>query len=204
MHRVLLLAGILALPAVSAAQNQPAGGANPPEQDVWKAIAELRNEVNELKRQLDEVGGKAVDERFKAAVGALQDQINTVSHKVDAVTRRDQRDNTIPSVLSNMDRSPEFRDEMAQAVQRVLPPQRGKLRVRNTSTVDANLRVNGQSWRIPAGSNVQIDVPTGPVTTELLGLEPAKSWTIGPPNYEFVLDITPAAPAVQNVPRPIY
>jgi hypothetical protein len=189
---------ILIAPVVAVAQNQQA----PQNQ----AAADLRAQLEEINRKLDEViRDKVSEQRLTEIVEALQDQINTVSRKVDAITRADRQGNTIPSLLSNMDRNPEFRDEMAIAVQRVMPPQRGRLRVRNTSAIDAHLRVNGATWRIPAGNTVDIGVPTGAVTTELLGMEPAKSWNIGPPNYEFVLDITPSSPAVSYyMPRPVY
>jgi hypothetical protein len=56
-----------------------------------------------------------------------------------------------------------------------------------------------------------VDVPVGTLTTELVGYEAAKNWTVGPPNYHQGITITRTAgpvfvgpPVVVDVPVFLY
>ena len=59
--------------------------------------------------------------------------------------------------------------------------------------------------RVPAGETLVInDMPTGTFTTELVGWEAPRNWSIAPPTYEQTITIEPA-PAARVAPsRVVY
>ncbi|MHC4399609.1 MAG: hypothetical protein ACYTG0_08010 [Planctomycetota bacterium] len=97
--------------------------------------------------------------------------------------------------VRNLMQKEQFREDLSGAIHELIR-QRGTLRVDNKSGVSHQMRVNGRIYPIPAGRAVDIEVPVGTVTSELIGYERAKNWMVGPPNYFQSITITPtAAPA---------
>lgn len=107
---------------------------------------------------------------------------------LDAISRKDSTGNPIPSIRGNMDKSPDFRREMASAVHRTMRRQ-GTVTIHNRTASDTTMRINHTEYRIPASSSHEVKVPVGTVTTELIGWETPKNWTVGAPNYNQVINI---------------
>ncbi len=102
-------------------------------------------------------------------------------------------------LLGNMDDSPEFEQEVSEAVHRVLR-RRGTLIIENQTEVGHTVRVvnTGRSVYIPRRQvSEPIDVPVGTVTTELMGYEGPRNWNVGPPSYEQRIRITQGAASVR-------
>lgn len=89
----------------------------------------------------------------------------------------------------------EFKEAIAATA-----PRYGKLWVRNLTGSDRWIVINGRQERILAGARDDFDVPVGTVETRVPG-EPAKSWYIGLPRYEYSIDIKsrPYMPIVTRV-----
>ena len=118
----------------------------------------------------------------------LRPRMDRLDNRLSALSRIDSLGNTVPSIRNNMEASSEFRREMTEAVRSVLPPQRGKLKIKNETGSDQYLIVEGIRWRIPATPpDREIDVPVGTIATELerpgLSNEAPKKWEVGPPDY---------------------
>lgn len=111
----------------------------------------------------------------------------------------------VPNVLGNMDKSPQFRGEMKEAVRNSMD-QQGTMLVRNRTAGDKWIRIRGngvdKTVYVAGGAVVRESVPVGTLTTELLGYEGPRNWTIAPPNNAQTIDILPA-PAVVPSP-PVY
>ena len=75
--------------------------------------------------------------------------------------------------------------------------QNGTLQIHNKMGRDQQIYVNGTLYQVPAGSNTEVTVPVGTVTTQLLGYGNS-NWTVGAPDYRTSIDIVPQ----QTVFRP--
>jgi hypothetical protein len=74
----------------------------------------------------------------------------------------------------------------------------GTVYVSNEMSSEQTLKVNGAYYRIPPHTtNYRIEsVPVGTLTTELVGYESPKNWTIAAPHYQQRIKIAPdPAPA---------
>lgn len=146
-----------------------------------RVLAEQDAEIRKLK--LD----------FNRVTDSLHKQIGDQEAILRAISRQDSQGRYVPNMSANMDKSPELRQEMSDVVQRSLLHE-GTLRVQNNTSTDQYLRVNSVDWRIPAFSVINIAVPVGTVTTELVGYESPKNWTVAAPSYLQVVDIIPTRP----------
>jgi hypothetical protein len=159
-------------------------------------LAKLKQEVEELKSKVDKLQPK-VDTLTEIA--ADQDaKLGAVAKKIS----ENGTDTWIPDIRRAW-ASKEFREDMSREVRDSLQ-QQGSLQIRNKTSIDQTLLINGsQHVDIPAGeTRVVRDLPCGTVSTELLGYEAPRNWTIGPPNYEQTIDITPSSPTRVVVARP--
>jgi hypothetical protein len=82
---------------------------------------------------------------------------------------------------------------------------KGTLRILNKMPNDQRIQVNGGDYDVRAGETLVInDMPTGTFTTELVGWEAPRNWSIAPPTYEQTITIEPA-PAARVAPsRVVY
>jgi len=124
---------------------------------------------------------------------------------LDTISGTDNSGNRVLKLFPIMKQSPQFRQEVTDAVHETMR-QQGTVRVRNEMGTSNTLLVNGQRYSIPPYSTVEINVPVGTLTTELPGYESPKNWTIGPPNYTQSIDIRPKYNPVVIVepPRFVY
>lgn len=98
---------------------------------------------------------------------------------------------------------PQFREELSDAVHDVIR-RSGTLRIENRAGIDHRLLVNGREYRVPALRSIDIEVPAGTLTTELVGYEPAKNWTVAAPDYFQGITITPQATPTVYVEPPVF
>ncbi len=219
----ILLCVSLLFPAIVKAEEASPSSAKP--QEAPEAPAPQLS-VDEVARRLEEVQKQL--QALAEAVKALQQSTpapQTDQVPVDRVTREefnglaqivDEQMRALGDIatrvgqpgtdkyvvnLRGLMQVPEFRDELAGAVHNAIR-RRGMLRVENKSAVEHRLLVNGTAYRVPALRTVEVDVPAGTLTTELVGYEPPKNWNVGPPNYRQAITITPTGATPVYVGRP--
>ena len=143
--------------------------------------------------QLVENQGKIQAELLRN-IDQLTQVINDQKAIVEAITRKDSEGKPILS-LGNMD-SAEFRQEMKGAIYRSLG--QGDLVVVNKTTDRRELLVNGMRFIVEPSETKTIRVGVGKVTTELVGYEASKEWTIKEPDYKQTIHIVPTDPAASG------
>ena len=80
---------------------------------------------------------------------------------------------------------------------------KGQVLIHNRMASALLLKVNGTVHQIPAATEgYAISVPVGNLSTELIGYELPKQWTITAPNYTQVIEIKPSAAVI--VQRPFF
>lgn len=127
--------------------------------------------------------------------GTIQRQtIERQEEFIAGISSRDSLNNRVFSIMHTMRASPTFRQEMAQAVRESLPSE-GILRVENQVNAQYSLSVNGVQYRIPPLTTLDVRVPVGTVTTELVGQEAPRYLTVGAPQYLQRLLIQPNFPS---------
>ncbi len=148
---------------------------------------------------------EALFKKSDSLIQAVRDQSAQHQEILNAISGTDRSGNTVLKLLPIMKQSPQFRQEVSDAVHETMR-QQGTVRVRNEMGTSNTLLVNGQQYSIAPYSTVEISVPVGTLTTELPGYEAPKNWTIGPPNYTQSIDIRPKYNPVVVVepPRFVY
>lgn len=97
---------------------------------------------------------------------------------------------SIPDVRAIME-DPAGREALDQAVHGVMQ-RRGTLVVENRMDSGFRLLLNNQTYiDIGPRETKRIPVELGTITTELVGFESPKNWSVGPPNYEQSIVIGP-------------
>ena len=211
-----LIGGLLLLPSQAEAQAQSRGD---PYEDVMQAIERLRADLHGIvKREVETaMHGFVTEERLNAEVDRLTDFLNNRELEIrqlkqefdnstirldtqiadqrlilNAISTSDSQGNRMVAINNMMSTSPQFRQEMSGAVHDSL--QRwGTLRVRNRTGSYQLLDVNRQRLEIPPYTEMfDIRVPVGTLTTELVGQEGAKNWTVTAPDYFQEIVIEPA------------
>jgi hypothetical protein len=173
---------LLSIAASAALGQAPVQGAAANAADPAKAlearVAQLEQEVHDLRSSL--LGLQTV----------LKEKDAELHEIVQALSRRDGNRQPILALRSIMQSSDEFRREMQQAVNDSIPRE-GKLRVENQTSGVQFLSINGKTERVDALKTVEFTVPVGTLTTELIGQESSKNWTVGPPAYQQNMVIRP-------------
>jgi len=146
---------------------------------------------------------KELEAKFMKAMEALRDESERQREILDAISGTDSSGNRVLKLRPIMSRSPQFRQEMTDAVHETMR-QQGTVRIRNEMGTTSTLLVNRQQYSIAPYAILDIAVPVGTLTTELVGYEAPKNWTIGPPNYTQAIDIRPSDnPVVVVEPSPV-
>lgn len=127
---------------------------------------------------------------FEALRDRVYDQEVILANIAKRISQPNGPERYIVDIRGNL-QNPTFRNELSDAVNEVLPRQ-GTLHIRNTMDTTQTLVVNRQEYRIAPGDRLTITVPVGSVTTELVGFEAPRNWTIAPPNFEERLVIGPS------------
>lgn len=163
--------------------------------EVSAAIKNVADPLHELEAEVRRLREEVVQDK-----ALINDQIATQRRMLEAISQPDSRGNPILALSNIMRVSPDFRRELGAAVESTLP-RWGKLVIKNRMRTAQEILVDGRRMTIPAnGDPVVVDVPAGSATTELIGYEAEKTWTIAPPSYEQTIVIAPAEPQVNILP----
>ncbi len=150
-------------------------------------LARVEAELKDTSEQLVKVKGE-----LKANIDVVAEQ----SVVQGQIARRDRDGNHILAIDKMRKDSKEFQNEFTGAVRESFAPvqQQGLLHVTNLMGYAIYLKVEGLYYWIQPYTNVDIVVPLGMVTTELVGYESPKNWWIGAPDYTRRIVINPVAP----------
>ena len=222
-----LVCGLLLVPRGAEAQAPSADNTN---SEVMQAIQQLRADLTAaFKREVDAaVQGLVTEERFDAVAGDLKHDIDGNAQGLgqlkqdfeknkedvaglieeqrrilDAISTSDGQGNRMLAMNNMMSSSPQFRQEMSSAVHQSIRRE-GTLRVRNRTGSYQLLDVNRQRLEIPPYTEIfDIRVPVGTLTTELVGQERTKNWTVTAPDYFQEIVIEPSSPSRWYVGSPL-
>jgi TolA-binding protein len=126
-----------------------------------------------------------------------QDQLTQQQQILDQITRSDSAGNRLLNLAGMMDKNPEYRSEVRDAVFN----RRGVLRVTNRMATDQRISVyHGGAWRdygVAPGETEVIEVEAGTVSTRLPS-QPIVNWTVAGPDYRQSIEIAP-----EVVPQPM-
>jgi hypothetical protein len=148
---------------------------------VAPLIPEVQNNRTELEALKKNV------QKLREDLDALSEVVGNQDAKLEAVAVK-AGETWVPDIGSAWQR-PEFRDDMQQVVRDSIPRE-GTLRIVNDTDVEQVLRVNGMPVKIPRYDYRDRQVRVGPLSTQLVGQEPVKAWTISPPDYYLEIRIT--------------
>ena len=224
---VLTFAGVVvSLVSVVAAQPTTSGGN---EADVLHAIQQLRADLPGLvKREVDASMRNFVTEyRFDTEVRQLRallaareielrdlkadyesnkqlinSQLADQRRILEAISTTDTYGTRTLALNNMMSSSSQFRGEMRQAVNASIHP-RGTLHVSNHMKTDQKLTVNGRDYWLAPDQSISVPVDVGTVTTELVGVEAPKNWTVCAPTYHQDVIIGPRPPGRVVVNSPV-
>jgi hypothetical protein len=179
---------IMAQPSILAAE-KPAAGDEPVTKGEFNAsIGRLTTAIEKL--QTDLTGKHPITrEEFNALRDIVMENETILRKEVGQAYAGGAKPVYGPNLRTLMD-NPDGRKTLAGAVNDSMP-RTGTLHVRNRMASSQVLRVNGNSYQIAALSSLDVSVPTGTVTTELVGYEAPKLAAITPPTYEQEVVIAP-------------
>ena len=169
------------------------------------AVAELTQAVNHLAAVVETLRDESVhkgefedlqnrvavlEDKLEINLKMLTDQSARQRQILNQISRSDGNGNYAINLLGNM-QQPEFRQEFEDAVHKSIR-QRGTLRIKNNMAFSQNMLINNKKQiYVPPYGTIDVDVPVGTLTTELLGHEAPKNWTITAPNYYHEIVINP-------------
>jgi len=190
-----------------AAAPQPAG--TPADEGQAAVLAEIKK----LSDKIDAYASAEQDQdqriaKLEADLAQLKqlyyDTYVKLEETVNATTTRDPAGKPILN-LRGLVSSREGREELASALEAPgVLRDRGTLLVENRMPTRQTLKVNARYYDVNADSTLSIDVPVGTVTTQLVGYEAPKNWTVCAPSYEQRVIIGPAASPPPTVPQQWY
>lgn len=153
----------------------------------------LINEVLEKQRQLRE--------SLEDLRQTQQEQFVQQQQVLDAIAQPDSSGNNVLRLSAAMESSPEFREDVRQAVHDSLA-QEGTLILHNKMATTQEVTINRQQHSIPAGEVLTLKVPVGTLTAQLPG-QRITNWTIAAPTYEQRIDVVPDTSATVTALRPL-
>ncbi|MFW6170362.1 MAG: hypothetical protein ACODAD_07725 [Planctomycetota bacterium] len=153
-------------------------------QAVRLSIQELKQQQEEMQEQLDELTSMQNELADLQREQAVQQQ-----QVLGSLTKEDSTGQEVLRLSANMEKSPEFRQEMQKAVHGSLE-KRGQVIIRNKMATQQRLKVNQTNHEIDAGETLTLEVPVGTLATRLPG-QPLVNWAITPPEYSQTIDIVP-------------
>ncbi len=133
--------------------------------------------------------GSPTQSEFNALRDRVYDQEVILANIAKRISQPNGPERYIVDIRGNL-QSPTFRNELSDAVNEVLPRE-GKLHIHNRMSTTQTLTVNRKDYQIAPGDRLVVTVPVGTVTTELVGFEAPRNWTIGAPTFEERIVIGP-------------
>jgi hypothetical protein len=142
-----------------------------------------------------------IDQLLEARLKRLEARVEALEGTVGDVWR-EQNDLSVAVGEITVD-SDGQRLLRSEAIQAALPKV-GEVVIRNNMDAPYYLNINGVRRFVPAKTERKYDVPTGTLTTELVGYEPPKNWVIGVGNnFQQIVEINPTPPG-HTTYRPVY
>ncbi|MEQ8787139.1 MAG: hypothetical protein RIC55_12605 [Pirellulaceae bacterium] len=199
--RLMSLVSLTLIAVASVAQAQePAAplAATPAETPAEMKVRLLEERVEQLEKEMLDL---------RTGMVALQNQLQQKDDEIGEIltflTQRDSKNQPVLALRSIMSKSDEFRKEMAEAVNESIQTE-GKLTVENQTAGVQFVSINGKSERIEALETRIFTVPVGTLTTELIGQEGPKNWTVGAPTYQQSIVIRPLRQRTIVASPPVY
>jgi hypothetical protein len=158
--------------------------------ELKRAVEALAGRVDGLE-QKELVGLKSQVDNLAADLGNLKGSVTTL---VEIATDQDAKLGAIAKKVSQGDgdtwvpdirrawENADFRQDMRLAVHDSMD-RRGTVTIRNKTAVGQTLLVNNSQYvYVPAGENRTVgDIPVGTISTELVGYEGPRNWTLSAP-----------------------
>lgn len=168
----------------------------PTNEELSKRLDALADTVRSLDSKLGQLaaidGDKELARALKEEVTTLRTSHSRLEGIVDQIAQIDSSNRTVPRVLGNMQRSPEFRTEMQRAVQQALLSRNsGQVIIENRTGVVESVFINGVAYQIAPWDTLSVAVPLGMVRVHLHRHEGPRDVPIVPPYYEQKFTIQP-------------
>jgi hypothetical protein len=145
--------------------------------DVSKVVEENTKSLEDLAQQVEEL---------KSDLAEKDAELREI---LDAIASRDSAGKPVLA-LRNIMQSDDFKQEFQGAVNEALETH-GTFTVENETYSEQLISVNGSTHTVPARMKATFRVPVGTVTSQLVGQEAAKNWTIAAPSYTMGIKIRP-------------
>ncbi|MCA9163504.1 MAG: hypothetical protein R3C99_27720 [Pirellulaceae bacterium] len=188
------------VPAAAAAPTSPIGLTN---EQLTRRLVALELQMNALADNLTETITQVG--QLKGEVNELRDRISEEIEKqrqiLDAISSVDSQGQRIPRLSAIMNDSPEFKQDVTNAVNNALL-QEGTFEIINKTDSYQRIYVNRTEQGVEAGKSLTLKVPVGTVTTQLPG-KSLENWSITAPSYSEKIEIVPADPPVTSF-QPVY
>ena len=151
---------------------------------------DLEARVAQLEGSVDDLGKIAFDQNAK--LGAIAKK----------VTQSDG-DTWVPNINRAWENE-QFRQDMSRAVHGSMDRQ-GTVWIHNKSAVGHTLLVNNSHYvYVGPGQDHRVEgLSVGTISTELVGYERPRNWSLGPPDYEQHINIVPNSPTRVVAERPV-
>ncbi len=147
-------------------------------------------------------------ERLAKVEKDVQFNLEVVSEQRTVLGQIATQDNSgrwIPAIGKAKDNS-QFKDDFRDAVRDAIPsvvPQLGKVRIENRMPNLQHIRVNGADHWVGPGNSLDVIVPAGSATTQLVDYEGTKNWRLDATNNYFqtvIIDRQPSYYAFVRYP----
>jgi hypothetical protein len=170
---------------------------------VPEELAGVKKTLEDLQLGVTAVEGDVAD--LKDVAKDLAEIAATQNGKLDSIAKSVSQggaETWIPNIKRAWD-VPEFRQDMRRVVHGSMRRQ-GTLWIHNRTGVAHTVLVNNsQHVYVGPGEDREVaNLSVGTISTELLGYERPRNWTLGPPNYEQHVNIVPSLPTQVFVARP--
>ena len=184
--------------------------------EKWQktTFEELKNQVSDIETKTaplepirEELDGlKSMADQLKPVVEELVEIATDQDAKLGAIAKKVSEgggDTWVPDI-SGAWQNQEFQQDMRRAVHDSMDRQ-GTVWIHNKTTVGHTVLVNHSQYvYVGPGQDRSVEgLSVGTISTELLGYERPRNWTLGPPNYEQHVDIVPNSPVRVIAARPV-
>lgn len=174
-----------AMAPVEAAPVEP-----PPDEPMPNEPDSLKTRVEELERSVEDLASIAFDQDAK--LGAIAKKVS-----------QSDGDTWVPDI-SRAWENEQFRQDMSRAVHDSMDRQ-GTVWIHNKTAVGHTILVNNSQYvYVGPGQDRRVEgLTVGTISTELVGYERPRNWSLGPPDYEQHVNIVPNSPTRVVAARPV-
>lgn len=161
-----------------------------------QTIADVMKKLNEIDANVTGIGNRVTANEQRTS--DLETRLNDLTERVRelSVTQR-QLVTATPSGdvldISSQMKNPSFRQAFDSAMHDVIRTKTGTFTITNKMPTYQRFLVNRVEYGLQPGEPITLKLPPGTVHVELPD-EGAKTWMLGPPNYEQNIELVPARP----------